>query len=68
MLTYRDFPASAATLQRLIRITHDFAAVHQCSPHEVQALLDVVCDRVCAALARGSDPSEGARTQGRKEP
>ena len=68
MLTYRDLPASAQALQRLIAITHDFAAAHQCSPREVRALLDAVRERVCAALASGSNPSEDGRTEGSKEP
>jgi hypothetical protein len=68
MLTYRDLPASAATLQLLTAITHDFAAAHHLSPREVQALLDVVRHRVCGALLSRSDQSEGDSTAGSEEP
>jgi hypothetical protein len=51
MLTCRDLPASAASLQLLTAITHDFAAAQRLSAWEVQALLDAVRHRVCAALA-----------------
>jgi hypothetical protein len=67
MLTSRDLPASAATLQLLTAITHDFAAAHQCSSREVQALLDAVRQRVCAALVRERDTFEGERTVGSEE-
>ena len=68
MLTCRDLPASAATLQLLTAITHDFAAAQRLSAREVQALLDAVRHRVCAALARSGDASGGDRTEVGEEP